>query len=221
MKIKETINFVGLSYQTEVIKITIINIIGFALAAVLFFLLDQIVWAIIAILGLFLLDYYLLTSYQDKKNIILKERENELVTIISYFEVYIENKNNVYQSFNLLLPYCSPWMKEKIENMLKEIDKDKSVQPFVNFAKNFHQVAFSSLMLSIYQMVDQGENSSQLNQFNATFEELAKNRDKEMMEQKEKSLTNMSTFPLVGAGLITISLTISILSVLGELVNVI
>ncbi|HHT67349.1 MAG TPA: hypothetical protein GX010_03900 [Erysipelotrichaceae bacterium] len=221
MKIKETINFVGLSYQTEIIKITIINIIGFALAAVLFFLLDQIVWAIIAILGLFLLDYYLLTSYQDKKNIILKERENELVTIISYFEVYIENKNNVYQSFNLLLPYCSLWMKEKIENMLKEIDKDKSVQPFVNFAKNFQQVAFSSLMLSIYQMVDQGENSSQLNQFNATFDELAKNRDKEMMEQKEKSLTNMSTFPLVGAGLITISLTISILSVLGELVNVI
>ena len=83
-----------------------------------------------------------------QKNIILKERENELVTIISYFEVYIENKNNVYQSFNLLLPYCSLWMKEKIENMLKEIDKDKSVQPFVNFAKNFQQVAFSSLMLS-------------------------------------------------------------------------
>lgn len=221
MKIKETINFVGLSYRSEMTKTAVINIVGFAVASLLFLILNQIMFAIITLIGLFVLDYCLLTSYQDKKKIILKERENELITIISYFEVYIQNKNNVYQSFNLLLPYCSSWMKEKIEDLLKEIDADKSVQPFVNFANNFEQIAASSLMLSIYQMVDQGENSSQLTQFNVIFDELAKNRNKETMEQKEKSLANMSTFPLIGAGLITVSLTISILSILGELVNVI
>lgn len=221
MKIKETINFVGLSYRSEMTKTAVINIVGFAVASLLFLILNQIMFAIITLIGLFVLDYCLLTSYQDKKKIILKERENELITIISYFEVYIQNKNNVYQSFNLLLPYCSSWMKEKIEDLLKEIDADKSVQPFVNFANKFEQIAASSLMLSIYQMVDQGENSSQLTQFNVIFDELAKNRNKEIMEQKEKSLANMSTFPLIGAGLITVSLTISILSILGELVNVI
>lgn len=75
-------------------------------------------------------------------------------------------------------------------------------------------------MLSIYQMVDQGENSEQLLQFNVIYDELAKNRNKEMIEQKEKSLSSMSTFPLIGAGLITVSLTISILSILGDLINV-
>ena len=70
-------------------------------------------------------------------------------------------------------------------------------------------------------MVDQGENSEQLLQFSIVFDELAKNRNKEIIEQKEKSLSNMSTFPLIGAGLITISLTISILSILGDLINVI
>jgi uncharacterized protein YbaP (TraB family) len=76
-------------------------------------------------------------------------------------------------------------------------------------------------MLSIYQMVDQGENSEQLLQFNVIYDELAKNRNKEMIEQKDKSLSSMSTFPLIGAGLITVSLTISILSILGDLINVI
>ena len=112
-------------------------------------------------------------------------------------------------------------MKDKIENFLKEIDSDKSVQPFVNFANNFTQLSSHSLMLSIYQMVDQGENSHQLEQFDVVFEELARNRNREMMEQKEKSLSNMSTFPLVGAGLITITLTISILSILGDLMDVV
>ena len=112
-------------------------------------------------------------------------------------------------------------MKDKIEEFLKEIDNDKSVQPFVNFANNFQQLSSHSLMLSIYQMVDQGESSNQLNQFDVIFEELSRNRNREMMEQKEKSISNMATFPLVGAGMITITLTISILSVLGDLMNVI
>ena len=219
-KLKETIEFVGLSYKKEIAKIVLVTITLFVGAALIYIFLKQIVYTIIALIVLAVIDYLLLSRFNDKKNAMLKARENELIAIISYFEVYIRNKNNVYQSFNLLIPYCSPWMKDKIEEFLKEIDQDKSVQPFVNFANNFRQLSSHSLMLSIYQMVDQGENSHQLEQFDIVFEELARNRNREMMEQKEKSLSNMSTFPLVGAGLITITLTVSILSLLGDLMNV-
>ena len=219
--LKETIEFVGLSYKKEIIKIILVSLILLLGAVAIYFFLDNLIYAIIALIALVVVDYLLLSRFNDKKNAMIKSRENELIAIISYFEVYIRNKNNVYQSFNLLLPYCSPWMKDKIENFLKEIDSDKSVQPFVNFANNFTQLSSHSLMLSIYQMVDQGENSHQLEQFDVVFEELARNRNREMMEQKEKSLSNMSTFPLVGAGLITITLTISILSILGDLMDVV
>lgn len=70
-------------------------------------------------------------------------------------------------------------------------------------------------------MVDQGENTEQLKQFNVIFDEMSKNHNRELMDQKEKSLSNMATFPLIGAGLITITLTISILTILGDLMNVI
>jgi hypothetical protein len=220
-KLKELIEFVGLSYKKEMLKIALINV-AILLAMVLVFLFSKnTIFLIIIFIGLLLLDFFLLTRYSDKKKMILKNRENELIAIISYFEVYIQNNNNVYQSFNQLIPYCSDWMKERIETLLKEIDEDKSVQPFVNFANNFQELSTHSLMLSIYQMVDQGENSEQLLQFNVIYDELAKNRNKEMIEQKDKSLSSMSTFPLIGAGLITVSLTISILSILGDLINVI
>ena len=219
--LKETIEFVGLSYKKEIIKIVLISLILLLGAGAIYFFFKNLIYAIMALIALIVVDYLLLSRFNDKKNAMIKSRENELIAIISYFEVYIRNKNNVYQSFNLLLPYCSPWMKDKIENFLKEIDNDKSVQPFVNFANNFTQLSSHSLMLSIYQMVDQGENSHQLEQFDVVFEELARSRNREMMEQKEKSLSNMSTFPLIGAGLITITLTISILSVLGDLMDVV
>lgn len=219
--LKETIEFVGLSYTKEMLKIIVLNLLVLGSVALIYFLLNNVVVSIFILIALIVIDYFLLSRFNDKKKALLKSRENELIAIISYFEVYVQNKNNVYQSFNMLIPYCSPWMKDKIEVLLKEIDEDKTVQPFVNFASNFHQLSTHSLMLSIYQMVDQGENSEQLLQFNVIYDELAKNRNKEMIEQKDKSLSSMSTFPLIGAGLITVSLTISILSILGDLINVI
>lgn len=218
---KETIEFVGLSYKKELLKIVIVNIVFVTGILLLYFLLDYLIYAIVALIALLAVDYLLISRYKDKKNLMLKKREDELIAIISYFEIYLSNKNNVYQSFNLLIPFCSPWMKDKIETFLREIDKDKTVQPFINFANNFKQLASHSLMLSIYQMVDQGESTEQLKQFNVIYDELARNRNKEMIDQKERSLVNMSTYPLVGAGLITITLTISILSLLGDLINVI
>lgn len=219
--LKETIDFVGLSYKKEMLKIILINIILLLGAVLLYLFLDNLIYAIMLFIGLCLLDFFLLTRYSDKKQNILKNRENELVAIISYFEVYIQNNNNVYQSFAQLIPYCSDWMKEKIETMLSEIDNDKTVQPFINFAHNFQQLSSHSLMLSIYQMIDQGENSEQLLQFNVIFDELSKNRNKEMVNQQDRALSNMSTFPLIGAGLITVTLTISILSILGDLIYVV
>ena len=218
---KETIEFVGLSYKKELLQIIIVNAVFIIGILLLYFLFDYLIYAIVAVIGLLAVDYLLISRYKDKKNLMLKKREDELIAIISYFEIYLQNKNNVYQSFNLLIPFCSPWMKDKIETFLREIDKDKTVQPFINFANNFKQLASHSLMLSIYQMVDQGETTDQLKQFNVIYDELARNRNKEMIEQKERSLVNMSTFPLAGAGLITVTLTISILSLLGDLINVI
>lgn len=219
--LKETIEFVGLSYTKEMLKIIVLNLLVLGSVALIYFLLNNVVVSIFILIALIAIDYFLLSRFNDKKKALLKSRENELIAIISYFEVYVQNKNNVYQSFNMLIPYCSPWMKDKIEVLLKEIDEDKTVQPFVNFASNFHQLSTHSLMLSIYQMVDQGENTHQLKQFDVIFTELARNRNREMMEQKSNSLANMSTFPLIGAGLITITLTMSILSILGDLINVV
>lgn len=220
-KIKETIEFAGLSYKKEMMKITLINVVLLVSGTLLYFFSKNIIYSMFVLIATAVIDYILVSQYNDKKKAILKSRENELIAIISYFDVYIRNNNNVYQSFKLLIPYCSHWMKTKIEELLKEIDKDKTVQPFVDFANNFKNIATQGLMLSIYQMVDQGESPEQLTHFNVLFDEISRNRNQEMVEQKNKSLSSMSVFPLIGAGLITISLTISILTILGDLINVV
>ena len=220
-KLRDTIEFVGLSYKKEITIIIVLNALFVLGAVAIYIFLKNFIFAVLFLVGLAILDYFLFSRYNDKKKAILKSHENELIAIISYFDVYIRNNKNVYQSFNQLIPYCSNWMKEKIEDLLKEIDEDKSIQPFVNFANNFQNLSAHSLMISIYQMVDQGESAEQLTHFNLIFDEISRNRNKEIIAQKDKALSSMSTFPLIGAGMITIALTVSILTILGDLINVI
>ena len=219
--LKENIEFSGLSFKKEIIKILLINIILALGIGAFYYFLRQIIITVFAGIFLLVIDYALLTNYGSKKRKILADREAEFFVIISYFEIFISNSNNVYQSFKLCLGYCSDWMKDKIENLIKEIDEDKTVKPFVNFANNFTSPIVGNVMLSIFQMVDQGERGDQMTQFTILFDELSKSHQKDLIEKKKNSLDSMNSYPLIGAGAITILVTFCIVALLGEMINVI
>lgn len=220
-KLRTKIEYCGLNYKSEMSKLVFINIILSLADIVIYFVLHELSYTVVFTLLLLLIDYLFLSSYTSKAKLLDEDRENEFVTVISYFQIFITNKNNVYQSFNKVIPYCGDWMKDNISNLLRQIDEDKTVQPFVNFASNFKMKIVTNIMLSIYTMVDQGETFEQINQFQIIFEQLYKSKQIENLEKKQRDLSILASLPLVGAGGITIILTIAIISIMGDLVNVI
>jgi len=217
---KETIEFCGLSYKKEISKLILITSLILLLIASTFLFVKEIYISIIAIFFGIIGEYLFLNRYPSIKRRILLERENEFVSLISYFKIFINNNNNVYHCFELLLPYCSTWMEEKIKYLLQQIDVDKTVTPFINFANNFNSPIFESVMLNIYQMIDQGETNNQMNQFSFLFMQLSKNYQTELIEKIKRSLDSMNAWPLIGAGSIVMILTFSILSIMGNMIDV-
>lgn len=183
------------------------------------FLLKNFVIIIIGFLisGLTLFLYY--TKKSNEKMNLEKSHENEFVDIINYFEMFLMNNLNIYQAFTEVLSYATPWMRNKIEALLLEIDDDKTVKPFISFAKNFKNAAIENVMISIYQMVDDGNNDISLNQFNLLFDKFEENNRREFILKKENDLEKLNVFPLVGAMITTFILTFSILNVVGEMMN--
>lgn len=219
--IKQNIEYVGLNYQKEITKIVLINIVLIiGIAALYFFYRIVAVIALAAVVYL-VINYLLLSSYSARRRQIDKDHDEELVYIISCFRIFISNKNNVYQSFNKLIDYSSPWMKEQLETLLKMIDDDKSIKPFSDFAERFNIPIARNIFASIYQMVEQGETIEQLNQFTLLFEQMNQALTEEKKERKNKSFDIVSFFPIIGAGIVTISLTFGMLSIVEEMLNVI
>jgi len=217
----KTVEFVGLNPKTEKAKITFVFILFIILGVACYFLLKNLLISIMALVFGVALGYFFLTSYSRKKTKIISERNDEFISIINYFQTFVSNKNNVYQSFNKLIEYSSEWMSKRIEQFLFEIDRDKSVKPFIDFASEFSLTIARNVMLSIYQMVDQGESEMQMAQFTFIFEQMNNNHLTEMKKRKESGLEITAIFPMIGAVLVMISLTLCILSSIGDLANVV
>ena len=76
-------------------------------------------------------------------------------------------------------------------------------------------------MLSIYQMVDNGESEIELSEFDVLFNNIKEKHKEEMIDRKRKSLDLFNSIPLIGAGAVTIVLSLSIISIIGDYINVI
>ena len=212
--------FISANKTKEIIKIAVTNVLIIAAAVTLTIFLKQIMIAFVGIVAAVIVNYLIFNNYLDKKKAILDEREHEFIAIISYFQFFITNSYNVYQAFQSLIAYSSPWMEEQIQSLIIEIDNDKSVKPFINFANKFKNNVAGNVMMSIYQMVDEGENGLHMYQFNSLFQQLSKSQQIELIDAKERSMGSISSFPLIGAGAITVLLTFGIISVMGEMINV-
>ena len=219
--LKERITALGLSYQKEMMFLVLIVALTIGLAVISYLFLKQIYVPVFVGVGGALLVYFYLSRYSSMEKRNEKDHVDQLISLLSYFEIFISNGNNVYTSFKMLLPYAEIFIQDAISSMLMQIDVDKTIGPYINFASKFNNRTIESLMLSIYQMVDNGENAIELSEFNLLFNNIKEKHFDEMIDSHKKSLDIFNSFPLIGAASVTIVLSISIISIIGDYINVI
>ena len=219
--LKDRINALGLSYQKEMMFLILLIVIVIALAFITYMFFKQIYFPLFIVGGGVIAVYFYLSRYSSLERKQEKEHVDQLISLLSYFEIFISNGNNVYTSFKMLIPYAEIFIQDAINAMLMQIDVDKTIGPYINFASKFNNRTIESLMLSIYQMVDNGENTIELSEFNLLFNNIKEKHFDEMIDSHKKSLDLFNSFPLIGAGAITIVLSLCIVSIIGDYVNVI
>ena len=82
---KKNIEFLGLNYKTELIKILSCNLICLIGVALAIFFLRMPIIIIFGLLIIFAIDYIFYFMYSSRKINLIKDRSDEFVHIISYF----------------------------------------------------------------------------------------------------------------------------------------
>ena len=147
--LKERITALGLSYQKEMTFLFLIVILAIALSFLTYIFLKRIYFPIFIGVGSLIVIYVYLSRYSSLEKKYENEHVDQLISLLSYFKIFISNGNNVYTSFKMLLPYADIFIQDAINSMLMQIDVDKTVGPYINFASKFNNRTIESLMLSI------------------------------------------------------------------------
>ena len=218
-KLKEKMLFLGLNPKKEFLIILISNLVLIAVAVVLYLILKEIIYVAVCIGAAFIFDLLFLSRYSKLINAKNAQNLQEFATLFGYFRIYIHNGFSVYSALKELVNFANPDLKKMLEDLVNEIDEDKSVQPFVKFGKKFNEIIVEEMMISIYQLIDDGETSDYLVQFELIFDKFSDLLYENYLRSKDKKLGTLSSAPLIGSSFLIVVLTIGILGVIGEVVN--
>lgn len=219
-KIKDRLILLGLDFKKEVTAFFLINvlIIPLVIGSILYL---QIIYSILTILFGLIMNVLFFYRYVLIKEKINNENEQEFITMINYLEVFLSNQMNVYNAFLNVRQYCNNYVSYHIDILIGEIDLDKTIKPYINFSHAFKTSIYEDIMISIYQMSLEGESASRLNQFEFQFLRIKENSQQLQINKKARQLDTLTTYPLICSAFITIVLTLSILLVMGDIINVI
>lgn len=218
-KMKEQILALGLNPKKELIILLSVNILALLSCIVLYIFLKQITYCLFIVGFVFIFNILFLTRYSkqiEKKNV---ANLQEFAALFGYFRIYIHNGFSVYSALKELTNFANHDLKLMLETLLKEIDEDKSVQPFINFARNFNEIVVEEMMISIYQLIDDGETSEYLMQFELIFDKFSDLLYQKNLRSKDSKLGTLGSAPLIGSCFLIIVLTIGIISIIGDLLS--
>lgn len=219
-KINGFLQSLNLNFKKELCLYLFTNLIFIGLAIAIYILTNNLFFlSIIVLLDVFC-NIALIMRYSFIKDKILKSHEDEFIYFIQYLEIFLSNGYNVYSSFIAIKSFMSYWMQDRIDELTIAIDQDKTIAPYINFSKNFKTPIVSNVMMNIFQMVNQGEDVKKLEQFDLLFIRFFENHQELETIKTKKSMDNLSIFPLIGAGIITIMLIVGVVIIMEDMINV-
>lgn len=218
-RIKNKMLLLGLNPKNELKNLIIINLVLLILCVSIYFVSKSLMYSLLGLISLPIFSFLYFYRYDSKIDSLQAQNTEEFTNLFSYFRIFIHNGYSVYSALKEIQNYANESLKKMLQILLDEIDEDKSIQPFITFAKNFNEIIIEEMMISIYQMIDDGENSDYLIQFELIFDKFSELMYQKNLRRKDSRLGTLSSAPLIGSCYLMIVLTIGIVGVIGVMVS--
>ena len=189
------------------------------LGVVLYLWRGQPLFLLIPALGWILFTYFYATRYSKMLRKIALNDEEEFVRLFTYFQVYLNDGYNIYNALQALIPYASESVGGHLEKLVNDIDSDKTLTPYVEFGNHFNDIQIQQVMISVYQMVDQGTSEIYLRQFQHLFGRLSDQKHALSKTRRVERVSSLSALPLIGSGVAMLMLLTALVEIMGGVMN--
>ncbi len=207
----------GLNPKKEIFTIIFADILLLAIAIYAYFSTGMLIASLSIVLITIVGDYYLIGK-ADRLNKEKNEKmESEFVHVFSYFKVFVNNGRPVYNALEDCIRYSSKDMADLLEDLLLNVDKDKTVKPYLAFSEHFKSLEIRQVMISIFKMSNEGPSSQYAMQFESVFASLSDEKRKAEINKYSGSLDSMNFLPLADSALTIGLIIVAIVVIMGRL----
>lgn len=210
---------ISLNPRKEITKNLLLYTILLVLTFILFFIYKK---TIIFIIGFVLICFYtvgIYLYYYKIKKVNEEELIGDFVEYLTYFKIFIEIGNNVYNALIESNIYSSLKLKVLIEELILNLDNEKNIKPFLELSKNFNNTYVDQIILILFQLYEDNYNKENFNNFMLVFEKLKETREQIYKVNKENKISSFKNYALIGSGIFILGIIISIIYSLGDVLN--
>ena len=219
-KLKSRMINLGLSPKKELSTGLLISLFFIGLGVASLFLVETYLYLGISLGVMLIFNIFYFTRYSSMEKTQADQAKQDFVSLFTFFKIYLHNGYSVYTALKEIQSFADKQLTMFLSELIHDIDEDKSINPFIRFGRKFNDLVIEEMMISIYQMIDDGSNPSHLSQFDLIFGKISDLAYQKELNKKRNGLASMSTFPLVGSGVLIIMVTFGIITVMEEMINV-
>lgn len=217
--LRSKIESLNLDFSKEMMKLGVINLVLIAAIVVLSIFKFNVITLSLLLGVLVIFNYFFLTRYSKIEKEKKVKLDESFIEVFSFLRIYLSNKETVYHSLNEVKAFADSTLEEKLELLISQIDEDKSIKPYIEFASIFQDKVIEEVMIALYEITNSGSSDIYLNQFNKIFEELKTRIENEKSYKRIKFFDNLNIFSIVGSGIIMVTLSFAVISLLGGIIN--
>ena len=152
---------------------------------------------------------------QVKRETTFHNLQKQLMDAYRLLKVLILQGQSPYQAMQTILPYIESNLAEFFQGLLMDIDQDKSIQPYLNFARQFKSIMAEQLLFSLYQLENQGGDGRQLQQFQYLFDQLEHQFYQQELLKFHEKMQQQNHSVMIATALIAITLLFGVMQLIG------
>jgi Flp pilus assembly protein TadB len=141
--------------------------------------------------------------------------QKQMMDAYGLIKVLILQGQMPYQAIQTTLPFLDSNLAEAFQDLLMDIDLDKSIQPYLHFAKKFQSLMIEQLLFSLYQLENQGGDGRQLQQFQYLFDQVEQQFYQQELLQFHEKMQQQNNLVMLATALIAMTLLVGVMQMIG------
>jgi len=146
-------------------------------------------------------------SIKKKKKSIATLKRRMFPSFVKKILILIRT-NNIYNSLLKMVDYTDEPIKQYLIQLLKDMDNDKTVKPFIDFANNMEFIEAYQVMTMLYTFSEHSMNKKHLVSLEQMISQLYENEIDEVIESKKRLLWLYPNFTILSMLVLIFSMAI-------------